>query len=75
VRRFAAVAEILDEVVAGIVEVRAAGDGPLAQLFDLAIVGDFVSLHLAAREGIDPGPIPVLMDLKAALATPERSAP
>jgi glucose/mannose-6-phosphate isomerase len=69
-RRFAAVAEIIDEVVASIIEVRAAGRGPLAQLVDLAMVGDFVSLHMAAREGIDPGPIPVLMDLKAALAAP-----
>jgi glucose/mannose-6-phosphate isomerase len=67
-RRFAFVADIVDEVVAGIIEVRASGHGPLAQLFDLAMVGDFVSLHLAAREGIDPGPIPVLTDLKAALA-------
>jgi glucose/mannose-6-phosphate isomerase len=69
-RRFAFVADIIDEVVAGIIEVRAAGEGPLAQLFDLALVGDFVSLHMAAREGIDPGPIPVLTDLKAALAGP-----
>jgi hypothetical protein len=28
------------------------------------LVGDFVSLHLAAREGVDPGPVPVLEDLK-----------
>jgi hypothetical protein len=27
-----------------------------------------VSLHLAAQEGIDPGPIPVLEEIKAALA-------
>jgi hypothetical protein len=30
-------------------------------------MGDFVSLEVAAREGVDPGPIPVLEDLKAAL--------
>ena len=40
---------------------------PLAQLLDLVLFGDFVSLHLAAEEGVDPGPIPVLDDLKAAL--------
>ncbi len=65
-RRFALVAEVLREVVADIIEVRAAGEGDLAQLFDLAIIGDFVSLHLAGHEGIDPGPIPVLDELKAA---------
>ena len=63
-RRFELVAEVLREVVADILEVRASGEGDLAQLFDLAIMGDFVSLHLAGHEGIDPGPIPVLTDLK-----------
>jgi len=49
-------------------EVRAGGDGPLAQLFDLVLQGDVVSLHLAAELGVDPGPIPALDALKAALA-------
>ena len=67
-RRFDLVDEIMDEVVAGIVSVRAAGQGPLAQLMDLVLIGDVVALTLAAREGVDPGPIPVLEDLKVALA-------
>jgi glucose/mannose-6-phosphate isomerase len=66
-RRFDLVNQVIDEVVAGIDEVVAEGDGPLAQLLDLALFGDFVSLHRAAQEGIDPGPVPVLDDLKAAL--------
>jgi glucose/mannose-6-phosphate isomerase len=64
VRRFAFVADVLREVVADIIEVRAEGEGDLAQLLDLVLVGDFVSLHLAAREGVDPGPVPVLEELK-----------
>lgn len=67
-RRFDLVAEVLLEVVADVIEVRAAGDGDLAQLLDLALVGDFVSLHLAGHEDIDPGPIPILDELKVALA-------
>ncbi|MGH9252721.1 MAG: SIS domain-containing protein [Acidimicrobiales bacterium] len=67
-RRFELVREIMAEVVHDVVEVRAVGEGPLAQLFDLTLVGDFVSLHMAAREGIDPGPVPVLEDMKRALA-------
>jgi len=67
-RRFELVDEIMDEVVAGIVDVRAEGTGALAQLFDLVLIGDIVALTLAAREGIDPGPIPVLEDLKVALS-------
>jgi glucose/mannose-6-phosphate isomerase len=66
-RRFAFVADVLREVVADIIEVRAQGEGDLAQLLDLMLVGDFVSLHLAAREGIDPGPVPVLEELKRRL--------
>ena len=57
-RRFDLVADVLREVVADVIEVRAAGEGDLAQLLDLALIGDFVSLHLAGHEGIDPGPDP-----------------
>ncbi|MEX2293794.1 MAG: bifunctional phosphoglucose/phosphomannose isomerase [Acidimicrobiales bacterium] len=67
-RRFDLTFDVLDEVVHAVTDVQAEGDGPLAQLFDLIIQGDFVSLHLAADAGVDPGPIPVLLDLKAALA-------
>jgi glucose/mannose-6-phosphate isomerase len=66
-RRFDLVADVLREVVADVIEVRAAGEGDLAQLLDLAMIGDFVSLHLAGQEGIDPGPIPVLDELKQRL--------
>lgn len=67
-RRFELVGEILREVVADVVEVPAAGDGDLAQLLDLVIFGDYVSLWLAVQTGVDPGPVPGLADLKAALA-------
>jgi glucose/mannose-6-phosphate isomerase len=67
-RRFELVSEMLQEVVAGVTDVVAEGEGQLAQLLDLILIGDLVSVHLALVEGIDPGPIPVLEDLKAALA-------
>jgi glucose/mannose-6-phosphate isomerase len=66
-RRFELVRELLAEVVHDVVEVWAVGEGPLAQLLDLTLLGDFVSLHMAAQAGIDPGPVPVLDDLKRAL--------
>ena len=69
-RRFGFVADLLREVVADIIEVRAEGDGDLAQLLDLVLLGDFVSLHLAAQEGIDPGPVPVLDEIKQRLRHP-----
>jgi len=67
-RRFELVQELVAEVVADVIEVRADGDNDLAQLFDLILLGDFVSLWLAAEEGIDPGPVPALTELKAALS-------
>jgi glucose/mannose-6-phosphate isomerase len=68
-RRFGFVADRCDEVVADVLEVRAQGDGRLAQLFDLVMVGDLVTLHMAAAEGLDPGPVAVLDELKAFLRT------
>lgn len=67
-RRFELTYDIVDEVVHSIIDIPAEGDGALAQLFDLIIQGDFVSLHMAVEAGVDPGPIPVMADLKSALA-------
>ncbi len=66
-QRFELIREWTEEVVAGIEEVRAEGDGPLAQALDLVLFGDVVSLHLAYDAGVDPGPEPVLDSIKAAL--------
>ena len=71
-RRFDLLTEILREVVHDVDTVSAEGEGPLAQLLDLVLLGDLVSLHLAAQEGVDPGPIPVLDELKAAVAADPR---
>ena len=62
-RAFDFINETQQEVVASVHEVRAEGNGRLAQLFDLVAMGDFVSLFVAAGEGLDPGPVPVLDDL------------
>ena len=63
-RRFELAAELMGEVVADIVPVWAQGDGELARFFDLVLVGDFVSLHLAAGEGVDPGPVPAVTEVE-----------
>ncbi|HEY6531602.1 MAG TPA: SIS domain-containing protein [Acidimicrobiales bacterium] len=64
-RRLAVVDELLDEVVGAVHTVRAEGEGMLAQLLDLALVGDFASLHAAAEQGVDPGPVPVLAEMES----------
>lgn len=72
VRRMEIVEELSTEIVADVVQVHAKGDGPLAQLFDLILLGDLVTLRTAADAGVDPGPVPVLDDIKLRLARPGR---
>lgn len=69
-RRFDLVVEFLDEVMGEVHTVVAEGEGPLAQFFDLALFGDVASLYAAAEQGIDPGPVPVLDEVKQRLADP-----
>ncbi len=64
--QFSTVETWTDEVMAHILTVRAAGEGPLAQLLDLALIGDVVALELAERSGIDPGPTPAIVASPAA---------
>ncbi len=66
-RRFEIVAEVCDEIVADVIEVTAEGQGPLAQFLDLTFVGDLTTLHVAVDLGVDPGPIPLLDDIKERL--------
>lgn len=66
-RRFALAEELLAPKVANYLEHRAEGDGELAQLFDLISMGDYVSLYLSKILGVDPGPIPILVEFKKRL--------
>ncbi len=63
-RRFAYVESKTLEVMADILSVEARGEGSVAQLLDLILVGDITTLELAAAEGLDPGPLPIVDDLK-----------
>ncbi len=67
-RRYGLVRELVGETVANVLEVRTDASSDLSALFDLCLLGDFVSLHLAAAEGVDPGPVPVLGAMKRAMA-------
>lgn len=67
--QFATVDTWTDEVMARVLTVPAEGEGRLAQLLDLAMVGDVTALHLADRAGIDPGPTPAIAASPAAAAS------
>ncbi len=66
---FAAVRAATDEVVADIFDVQGEGEDDLTRLFDLVLLGQLVSLHLAAREGVDPGPVPAVEEAQAAASS------
>jgi glucose/mannose-6-phosphate isomerase len=57
---FSRVRAATEEVMANVFDVRAEGEDDLSRFFDLALLGELVSLHLAGREGVDPGPAPAV---------------
>ena len=69
-RRFGLVETVSEEIVGGVYSVEARGEGRLAQLMDLILFGDMVTLFQCQAEGIDPGPVPILDEIKAQLALP-----
>ena len=43
------------------------GQSALERVVSLVLLGDLVSIYLAALKGVDPGPVRVIDELKAAL--------
>ncbi len=62
---FEAVRAATDEVMADVVEVAGEGVDDLCRFLDLSLMGQLVSLHLAGREGVDPGPVPAVDEARA----------
>lgn len=67
-RAFSVLEEMLREVTQEVHTVQARGENILAQLFDLVMFGDFMSYYMATQGGVDPGPVPAIVELKAKLA-------
>ena len=66
-KRFEIINDICAEIVGDIHTVEAKGDSAFAQLMDLTFFGDVVSLYVAEQAGVDPGPVPILDEIKASL--------
>ncbi len=49
-------------------QVETRGQTPIERVFSLVLLGDLVSIYLAALRGVDPGPVKLLEQLKAELA-------
>jgi glucose/mannose-6-phosphate isomerase len=67
-RRFDLTSEIVAPHVDGSLSITAEGQGPLARMLDLVMLGDYASLYLALLRGVDPGPVEPIERLKARLA-------
>jgi len=65
--RSRATLELVDEALNQVLTVDAAGEGRLAQILDLAYVGDWTSYYSALDNDVDPGPIDAIAQLKSSL--------
>jgi glucose/mannose-6-phosphate isomerase len=65
--------EITERLIAGSAvasfRLQTRGETAIERVISLVLLGDLVSIYLATLRGVDPGPVRVLDELKAALAT------
>jgi glucose/mannose-6-phosphate isomerase len=66
--RIDATLERVRPLVAKTLEGRAIGESTLARLMSVVMLGDFVSVYLALRRGVDPTPVTAIDELKSRLA-------
>ena len=66
-RRIAVTQHLLQGRVSGVSEAWSHGEGVLARLLSLIVLGDWVSYYLAALRGVDPWTIPAIDELKQRL--------
>jgi glucose/mannose-6-phosphate isomerase len=63
-------AKLIEPSAAAVVEVESVGETRVQRLLWSVMLGDLVSLHLAAHNGVDPGPIEMIDKLKSELGRP-----
>jgi glucose/mannose-6-phosphate isomerase len=66
--RFQITGDLLSDAAAAVVSVETSGRTPTERLLSAVMLGDLVSLQLAARRGVDPTPVEVITRLKGELA-------
>jgi glucose/mannose-6-phosphate isomerase len=69
-RRFELTAELIEPHAAAVIRLEAEGETRTARLFELVMLGDLLSLHLAARRGVDPSSMARIEELKDRLGRP-----
>ena len=68
-RRFDLTRELVEGHVDAVYSITADGQGALARMLDLVMLGDYASLYLGLLRGVDPGPVEIIERLKERLAT------
>jgi glucose/mannose-6-phosphate isomerase len=66
-QRLELTAGLIEPTAAGLVQIEAEGDTRTARMLWAVMLGDLVSLVLAAKRGIDPSPVEVIESLKSEL--------
>jgi glucose/mannose-6-phosphate isomerase len=69
-QRFELTAKLVEGNAAAVARVETEGESRTERLLWAVMLGDLVSLHLAARRGVDPSPIEVINRLKDELGPP-----
>ncbi|MFQ6111515.1 MAG: SIS domain-containing protein, partial [Nitrospinota bacterium] len=64
-RRMRMTGRLLAPLLAGCATIRSKGRSPLARLFSLTYLGDWVSFYLALLNGVDPTPVAPIETIKA----------
>ncbi len=71
VRRAELTADLISGQATSVHRIRSRGETAVERVLSLVLLGDLVSIYLATLRGVDPGPVDVIGQLKAALAAEE----
>jgi glucose/mannose-6-phosphate isomerase len=67
-RRLDVSRDLLAKRMTGVTDVWALGRGSLARALSLCLYGDYLSCYVALLRGIDPTPVPIIVELKREVA-------
>jgi len=67
-RRLDVTRDLLADRVAGVTDVSARGATPLSRALSLCLYGDYLSCYVALLRGVDPTPVPIIVELKKVMA-------
>ena len=70
-RRIEVTGEVIEPTAQAVLSAEAEGETRTARLMELVMLGDLLSIDLAERRGVDPGPIDAIGALKEKMGRPE----